>query len=193
MPQTTFGKRQRWTSVEPPQRTTAPGGDPALLSPQHAAFFASLRAEQEAHQTDAPRAVPRSGRAALLAGLVIGCALAGFDVTGNRSAGDIAALAGAFGLTLGAASVLPGLILLGLVGGARASAMTVIAVHGVLHRVGQTGFFAYGMAGAAAALALAALIAALFGHAPAHGWLVEAAAGAGSGFLYRVFAGTRAV
>ena len=185
-PAPAFGKRQS----SPRGSARGPGVEPIAVSPEHAAFLTAIRAETHERE-DVARQVPRSGRAALLSGLVVGCALAGFDVTGGTGAAEVAAIGGALGIAVDPANLLPGLILLGLLGGARASAVTLVAVNGLLQRTGQTSHAAYAAAGAAAACVLAAATLVLFGHAPAHGWPLEAASGAAAGFFYRVFAGSR--
>lgn len=160
---------------------------------EHAAFFAEARRDATQVAPDSRAlVVPRSYKAAFLAGLVVGCALVGFSVTGAPTTDPFAEIGQAFGTSIDTRGALPVVLLLGLFGGARAAAMTVLPVHGLLTKVEQTSHAAYAAGGALAAVALAGVLLLVLGHAPAHGWPVEIAAGAGCGFLYRVFAGARA-
>ena len=162
---------------------------PVLLRhDDNAAFFATLRASMEETETAVPLAVPRSFRAAFLAGLVVGCALVGFKVTDDAAMGPLAGLAG---LGVSPRAMLPALLVIGLVGGARAAAVTVLVVHHILAKAEQSSPMAYAAGGALASGVLAGVMLLALRHAPAHGWAVEIAAGAGSGWLYRVFAGTK--
>ena len=139
-----------------------------------------------------PRIVPRSGTAAILAGLVVGFCLAGLDIT--RAAVPDPALAPLIGLVapdgIGTTSALPAMIVLSLFSGARIAAMTLLLSHRLLHGAGWTSHAAYALGGAAAAAAYAGVVMA-FGHPPVHGWILDVAAGGGAGFFYRMFAGAR--
>ena len=162
------------------------------LAPDYAAAFAAIRAE--ASEDDArPVVVPRSARAAFLAGLVVGFCLAGLDAT--RANAMLTDLGGV--VPGGAPRMLPVIILLGLLGGARAAAATVLCSHWVLRRMRWSGHLAYALGGGTVAAGVAALTwqLARYGLAePAtlqgHGWPGNIAAGAAAGFFYRVFAGS---
>jgi|GEM_PF-2492118 len=188
-PAPVFGKRSRAAVRQGPARAaTAPA------APDHAAVFATARAEV----ADAPRdvAVPRSFRAALLAGLVVGCCLAGVDAT--RSGETLRALSGGLLSATDAPRLAPLILVLALYGGARAAATSLLLAHAVLRRVGLTGHLSYALGSAAVAVALSALAVALVQSGviegslvPTHGLSIDAAAGGGAGFFYRVFAGAR--
>ncbi len=134
--------------------------------------------------------VPRSFTAAFLAGLVIGCALAGFEVARGEDTALISTLSAILGRRIDANGLLPALIVVGLAGGARAAAMTMLVAHTLLEMAARRSYDAYAFGGAAAAAMMAALSQAM-GHPPGHGWGVELLAGAGTGLLYRIFAGSR--
>ena len=189
---TPFGKRNRPAL---PRATAAA----ATLVPQ-AALFAEIRAEAEAVETR-PLVVPRSFRAAILAGLVVGCCLAGLDAT---RAGDM--LRDLPGAAVGASplgdpvKLLPVFLILGLLGGARAAATNLLVAHWLLRRAGWTHHLAYALAGAIVAAGVAGLAQAIAftglmdsAGLRGHGLLLDMAAGAGAGFFYRVFAGAASV
>ena len=164
----------------------------AVPEPDHAAFFAAARAETT--EATRERAVPRSFRAALLAGLVVGCCLAGLDAT--HAGETLRALTVGLVSAETAPKLVPVVILLGLWGGARAAATSLLVAHAVLRRCGLTTHLAYAAGGAmvAAAVSLAGLALAQTGLVgaealPSHGLALDALAGAGAGFFYRVFAG----
>ena len=190
-PAPTFGRRSAPVGRV---RTAAPS--PAASAQDHAAFFAAARAEIE--DTPRERAVPRSFRAALLAGLVVGCCLAGLDVT--RANETLHALSDGLLSSDAAPRLVPVVILLGLYGGARAAATSLLVAHAILRRIGLTGHLAYAAGGAIVASALSLVTAAVAqagwfdsGLLPSHGLAIDVAAGAGAGFFYRVFAGAAPV
>ncbi len=185
-----FGKRNRVVPTTAPARLAPPRI--ALEPDPHRAFFAAARVETEA---DAPAAglveVPRSLRAAILAGIVVACGLAGLDATQKIAA--LRDLTEAMPDQPQVRLLAPALILLAVLGGGRSAATSLLLAHGVLKRTGQTGQMAYALGGAAAAAAFAAALMLVLGQAPAHGFAVDILAGAAGGFFYRVFAGTRSV
>ncbi len=134
-------------------------------------------------------AVPRSFRAALLAGLAVGFCLVGLDI-GHAGAVD-PTLEPLF-RQVGAdpRQALPYTITFGLLTGARAAAATLLVAHRLLAGARLTGFAAYAGGGALVAAAWTLLAQAL-GHAPRHGWFLDLLAGAAAGALYRLFAGAR--
>jgi hypothetical protein len=182
----TFGKRNR----TPPR--PAPSIPAAVAVADQAAFFATARRDVE--ETDErPRIVPRSFRAALLAGLVVGFCLAGLDVThGVATDAALDPLLKASGLLGDVEKALPWMIALSLLSGARTAAATLLISHRLLAWAGQSTHFAYAAGGAAVAAVYAALVGAL-GHPSHHGWIIDLAAGAGAGFFYRMFAGAKRV
>ena len=183
-----FGKRNRTVAAAVPTRPSPPRVD--LQDDAHRAFFAAARGESDTNGLTASAVeVPRSLRAAVLAGIVVACGLAGLD-----AAEQIATLRGlteAMPDQSGVPLLAPALILLAVLGGGRAAATSLLLAHGALKRTGQTGHLAYALGGGAAAAALAAALMLVLGHAPAHGFAIDILAGAAGGFFYRVFAGTR--
>lgn len=184
-----FGKRNRVATAaavaRPLPRRADNEADP------HRAFFAAAKIETEAHEEGRTVEVPRSLRAAVLAGLVVACGLAGLDATGR-----MASLSGLIASVPGSPDVrflAPALIFLAVLGGGRSAATSLLLAHGVLGRVGQTSHLAYALGGGAAAAVLASAIALAMGQAPLHGFVLDTLAGAAGGFFYRVFAGTRVV
>lgn len=178
-----FGKRNR------PRR---PDARPLVAAApiDQAAVFAAIRADLDEKANTRAFVVPRSFTAAFLAGLVVGCALAGFDVTGDDAAGRVQTIADLIGARVDTTKLLPVLIMIGLLGGARIAAVTVLFVHTLLNKAGRTDHASYALGGATASVVLAGALC-LVGHPPAHGWIIECLAGAGSGVFYRIFAGMR--
>lgn len=183
-----FGKRNR---TRPALR---PLPDPvAVAVVDQAAFFAAARQDFDAEDSRA-KIVPRSFRAAMLAGLVVAFCLAGLDIT-KAAAVDpaldpllqMSGLAGSIG------QALPYMIGLSLLSGARTAATTLLIAHRLLAWAGQSSHLAYALGGAAIAATWAALVFMLLGHAPTHGWGLDIAAGAGAGFFYRMFAGAKRI
>lgn len=189
-PSPVFGKRN--ARVASPAAPAAPA---VSAGPDHAAFFAETRREIAEDDTR-PLVVPRSFRAAILAGLAVGFCLAGLDVT--RANETLRHLSGLLSVGDDTARLLPVVILLALLGGARAAATNLLISHSLLRRVGWTGHAAYAFGGGAVAAGLSLLALALIqggfldaAMTPTHDWPIDAAAGAGAGFFYRVFAGAR--
>lgn len=192
-PRPTFGKRN--PATRPRSASGAEAVSSLPVEDPHRAFFAALFSEHgNVGSLDtgapAPSVVPRSLRAAVLAGLVVACGLAGLDATTRLAAmRDVAAvLPDQPGVPL----LAPALILLAVIGGGRAAATSLLVAHWGLARLGETGHLAYALGGAAAAGAVAALLLVLLGQPPAHGFALDVLAGGAGGFFYRVFAGTRA-
>jgi hypothetical protein len=174
-----FGKRHATTPM-----ATPPASDDA-------AFFAEARREIAADATR-PRVVPVSVRAAVLASIVVGCFLLSLDIQGASTVNpNLTPLLEMEGLKGVAAQAMPYMILLSLLGGVRIAAATLLIAHRVLAFAGQTSPLAYALGGAALTAAYAGILMALTHQPPTHGWLVDLAAGAGSGFFYRLFAGAR--
>ena len=183
-----FGKRNRAPVAAGVVRPAPP--PPAADANAHRAVFEAWRAEEAGPEPSAASEVPRSLRAAVLAGIVVACGLAGLDATER-----IAALRGITEAIPGRPEVpllVPALVLLAVIGGGRSAATSLLVAHSVLSRAGRTGHLAYTLGGAAAAAALAAALLLALGQAPAHGFAVDVLAGAAGGFFYRVFAGARA-
>lgn len=188
-----FGKRNAPRPAAAPVAKMAASASDALdeIPAEQATFFAAVRSELGQSEEARRLVVPWSFKAATLAGLVVGCALAGFDVTNQAADGRFRVVAGLFGLQVDQRWLLPAMLALGLFAGARVSAMIVLGVHAVLGWAGETGHVAYLLGGAAASVAFSAAMLAVAGHPPAHGFLVELMAGAGAGLCYRAVAGAR--
>lgn len=143
---------------------------------------------------ESPRlVVPRSFRAALLAGLATACLSAGFLlIQHTQDAGDVGELAGVAGLLgVNMQAWTPALLLFSLLNAGQATAGTLLTAHFVLRRIGATNLFAYSVGGAAAGVfwVLAAQYIGLGGDG--YGLFAEAAMGACAGFFYRLLAGAR--
>ncbi|WP_158807419.1 hypothetical protein [Beijerinckia sp. L45] len=189
----TFGKRNRASAAPRQNLAPTPAAGPAVAIPDQAAFFAAARQEIDPPDTRR-KIVPRSFRAALLAGLVVAFCLAGLDIT-KAAAVDPALepLLKMSGLLANIGQALPYMIALSLLSGARTAATTLLIAHRLLAWRGESGYLAYAAGGAAAAAVWTVLVLVLLGHAPTHGWVLDIAAGAGAGFFYRMFAGATRV
>ena len=188
-PSPTFGRRNRPSA--PPRLPASPS---APAAPDRPAVFAEARLDVEAAGDTSHRVVPRSFRAALLAGLVVAFCLAGLDIT-RAAAIDPALdpLLKRSGLLGDVGQALPYMIALSLLSGARTAATTLLIAHRLLAWSGRSSHLAYAVGGALVAALWAAFVVVLLGHTPTHGLLLDVAAGGGAGFLYRMFAGaTRA-
>lgn len=162
----------------------------------YAAFLTATRAEFAKLDGDPPRVVPRSFVAAFLAGIIVGCCLVGLDIAGVKGAAasgkamiDLSALLGEAPAAGGGLS--PSVILLGVLGGGRAAATSLLIGRELLARLGLTSHAAYIAGCAAAALAFAGAMSFVTGLPPSHGWLIDGLAGGGAGLFYRIFAGCR--
>lgn len=191
-----FGKRHA------PQRPA-----PAAALPAPAVFdipgeqppaLTQIRREMGDALPAPPRQVPRSFRAAILAGLVTGCFLTGLDLGQPAAAGPalqpLLTSAGLGGLDAGLdGPAQPYLIALSLVAGGRAAASALLIAHRVLAAMKETSLIAYALSGTAINLVIAGVLQLAAGAPPSHGWPAEMAAGALAGFFYRVFAGAKFV
>ena len=134
--------------------------------------------------------VPRSWRAAILAGAAVSCLNAGFVIlkakNGSAEMGAMLQMAG-----VDEARSLPILLAASLWTGSEAAATTVLFAHSGLKRIGQSSILAYALAGAAVTGIFTALTQALGMGGGEYGWPIEIATGAAAGFFYRVFAGAR--
>lgn len=138
----------------------------------------------------AKAAVPRSYRAAILAGFVVAILhAAGATTFASHAAGGLSAFAP------GSAKVpvTIGLVLAALCSGAKDSAFCLLVAHRLLARLGYTSHFAYVLGSTSASLAAAAGAYAL-GMASGTAGLANAVlCGAAAGLFYRLFAGTSPV
>lgn len=182
-----FGKRNRVAAARVEARPS-PSRD-EIDAQALRAFFAAARAEVDTADPVGIVEVPRSLRAALLAGIVVACGLAGLDAT--EKIATLRGLAEAMPDPTELRYLAPALILLAVLGGGRSAATSLLLAHGALRRLGQTGHLAYALGGGVAAALAAAALMLVLGLSPAHGFAVDILAGAAAGFFYRVFAGTR--
>jgi hypothetical protein len=180
-----FGKRQ------PVRRAIPAAPVPCEIPAEHAAVFTAIRHGLGDAIPAQQRAVPRSFNAALLAGLVTAFFMAGLDI-GQPSPVDAALqpLLDRVGID-GFDQARPIMIALSLLGGARAAVTALLIAHRLLAKVGHTSLAAYALGGAAANAIFAEIIMAISGIPPHHGWPLEIAAGAITGFFYRLFAGAK--
>ena len=188
MPAAAFGKRN--LHPQPIHGSTSLDREPDV----HAEFFAAVRADLADGREVRRMIVPRSFKAAFLAGLVVGCALAGFTATETSAApSPLATITAALGTPIDTSSLdlTPVKILLGLFGGARMAVTTMLVVQTLLDRADLSSRSAYAVGGAMVSAVFAAVTLVALGHPPAHGWPIEVVAGAACGLLYRVFAGRR--
>lgn len=133
--------------------------------------------------------VPRSFRAAILAGCIVAVVNAATNATfaaeANDNLGILSAVAGTN------ASVIAALLVAALWSGARTSAMILLISHRVLTAMERTSYFSYAAAGAVVALGFE-LMMQLFGKSPGAGGLgLEVLSGIGAGLFYRLFAGAQ--
>jgi hypothetical protein len=165
-----------------------PSSEPAALQLPAELVASILQREQRATGSEnvaRKASVPRSLRAALLAGLCVGFFSAALNITATPSLGkELAPLLGDAALPLPAIS-----ILLGLWSAARTSMMSLLVTQRILNYFGRTQHIAYALGGATTALAYAGVIHLLGPGLPHHGFGVEFITGLGAGFFYRLFAG----
>lgn len=181
-----FGKRTAAHATSAGSAAT-----PATAQDQ-AAFFERVRAEVADRGEQRACHVPHSFKSASLAGLVVGCGLAGFNVTDTSAGNRFSALTEHLGLQADMSNLMPAMILLGLLSGVRAAALTLLLLRWLLDRAGHTDHLSYLVGGALISVCVAGAVLAILGHPPAHGWVVEGLSGAAAGLMYRGFAGTRA-
>jgi hypothetical protein len=175
--QPTFGRR----GGAPSALTTA---TPSTAQPARLADIVPARSAAD----ESRRLVPRSLRATLLAGLVVGLVQAGIAAQAPPVP-DL--LADALGGASPASAVLPFALTSGIASGVLDAFGALALVRGLLNKLGRTGPLDYALGGGALALASA-----LAGHLLGLGGLgqdlpLDMALGAVAGFLYRLFAGTR--
>lgn len=133
--------------------------------------------------------VPRSFRAAILAGLIVAIVSAATNATFAAEANQELGILSVFGA--GNAPVLVALLLAALWSGARTSALILLVAHRLLASMQRTSHLSYGIAGGVVALAFALLMQAL-GYSPGAGGLsMDVLTGFGAGLFYRLFAGAK--
>jgi hypothetical protein len=132
--------------------------------------------------------VPRSYRAAILAGFIVAILNAAVNVTFAAKATDGL---GIFSLGSAKVPVAAALILGALWSAAQSSAICLLVAHRLLVRMQHTSYAAYVTGAGAAALGLAAIMW-VFGSSPGPGGFAMALfSGMVTGLFYRIFAGTK--
>ena len=129
--------------------------------------------------------VPRSFRAAILAGLIVAIVSAATNATFAAEASQDLSF---FSFGSANAPIIVALLLAALWSGARTSALCIFVTHRVLASMQRTSHLSYGIAGGLVALAFALLMQAL-GKSPGPGGLaMDVLTGVGAGMFYRLFA-----
>ncbi len=177
-----------------PAQTLAPSSN-AVSTPESEAllkFTAALAEEKQKAQQDkytggGALIVPASGRAALLAGLVVACLHASLDLGASVALGQ---KLGTISIDGQALPIVPLILLGSLWAGAESSVTGIFFVRTLLAPLQMTHIAAYAICGGLVALAYAAIMQAL-GWGNFEGLPVDVAMGVGAGFFYRLFAGTR--
>ncbi|MGA3303452.1 MAG: hypothetical protein ABSC72_09205 [Methylovirgula sp.] len=132
--------------------------------------------------------VPRSFRAAILAGLIVAIVSAATNATFAAEASQDLSF---FSLGSANAPIIVALLLAALWSGARTSALCIFVTHRVLAAMQRTSHLSYGIAGGVVALAFGLLLQAL-GKSPGPGGIsMEVLSGVGAGLFYRLFAGAQ--
>jgi hypothetical protein len=190
-----FGRRGRSSPVVI-ARPIAPATAPQRLAQKNLAVPPEVVAAvlNPNRETRSPRAtregekVPRSFRAAILAGLIVAIVTAATNATfATEASQDLSFFS--FGSANG--PIIVALLLAALWSGARTSALCIFVTHRVLAAMQRTSHLSYGIAGGVVALAFALLMQAL-GKSPGPGGLsMEVLSGVGAGLFYRLFAGAR--
>jgi hypothetical protein len=186
-PSQPFGKRGR-TVVAPSRLQPLQTDEPAARLPADlvAAIIRPAAAEANAGDVAGKAAVPRSFRAALLAGLCVGFFNAALNMTEVSAFGEkIALILGQTTLPLTAIA-----LVIGIWSGARTTALTLLVTHRILAYLGWTKPVVYALGGGAVAALFGAVMQVLGGGLSHHDFGVEFISGLGAGFFYRLFAGT---
>jgi len=159
------------------------------VSPELVATLMQRDAHTPASRSRGIEKVPRSFRAAVLAGCIVAIFNAATNATFAAEANDsLGILSSAFA---GNASVIAALLIAALWSGARTSAMVLLISHRLLTAMERTSYFSYAAAGGIVALGFALLMQ-MLGKSPGAGGLgMEVLSGVGAGLFYRLFAGAR--
>jgi hypothetical protein len=189
-PSQPFGKRGRTvvalSRLQPLQMDEPAARLPADLVAAIIRPAAGVAAGANAGDIAGKAAVPRSFRAALLAGLCVGFFNATLNMTEVSAVGEkIALILGQTTLPLTAIA-----LVIGIWSGARTTALTLLVTHRILAYLGWTKPVAYALGGGAVAALFGAVMQVLGGGLSHHDFGVEFISGLGAGFFYRLFAGT---
>jgi len=158
------------------------------LSPELVATLLQPEGQESAGFARQSGKVPRSFRAALLAGLIVACLNAAANATFAASATrDL----GMFSFGSANVPVLVALLLGALWSGARTSAACLLIAHRLLAAWGRTSPAYYVLGGGVAAVGLALLTHVLDGGMTPTVLAMDAFSGMVAGFFYRLFAGLK--
>jgi hypothetical protein len=193
--QSQSGSRRLKAPAATPPATLSKSGAVNLSETEVAtaiAEFAATLAEDprkaDEHKTlQGPRVVPRSTRAALLAGLVAACLHVSLDLGSSIA---LTQQLGAISLAGQAVPLGPMLLIDGLLSAARASAFCLLAVRAILSRLEMTHIGAYTLCGSLVALLYTMIMQAL-GYGQLERLPLDVATGCAARFFYRLFAGTK--
>jgi hypothetical protein len=189
-----FGRRGRAPTLaaRPMQHAGAPKRlvqQTAAVRPEIVAAMLQPQAAEEAlSAVRTGEIVPRSFRAAILAGFIVAILNAAVNATFAAQAKD-----GLGGVSLGSATapIVAGLLIAALWSSAQTSTFCILVAHRLLAAMGRTSLMAYAVAGGVAAVVLAGLMYLLGGTSGPGGVGMEILSGMGAGVFYRFFAGTR--
>lgn len=153
-------------------------------------LMAKPSSDEPDHRTSAKGVVPTSWRAGILAGLAASSLQAGYVILQASNSNDqVSAMLAAAGVDQ--TKTLPILLLSSLIGGGEATASTILFVHSLLRKAGQTNLVAYAVGGGVVAAGVSALMQALGTSFGPTTLPVDIATGVAAGFFYRMFAGAR--
>jgi len=204
MPKTakTFGRRNLPSETQVPARFAAASPRLPVALPESgkkpnieaaALFAAALAAERQAAEaggSHGSRMVPKSVRAALLAGLVVALLHTSLDLGTIIALGQQSGTVSVGGHTM---PMGPMLLIDGLLSGARWSTIGLLSVRALLTQLERTGFGAYALCGGGVALLYALLMQTLGWGDQVADLPMDIGTGAAAGFFYRLFAGTKPV
>lgn len=144
--------------------------------------------ETSADRSRGGEKVPRSFRAAILAGCIVAIFNAATNATFAAEANDSL---GVLSFGAGNAPVVVALLIAALWSGAQTSAMILLVGHRLLAAMQRTSYFSYAIAGGGIAFGLGLVLQMLGKSLGAGGLGMEALSGVGAGLFYRLFAGAR--
>lgn len=187
-----FGRRGRAPALaaRPARIAAAPPGlaqQTSAVPPEIVAALVHPQGEETSTAVRSGERVPRSFRAAILAGCIVAILNAAANATFAAKATEGL---GVFSLGSANVPIVTALLLAALWSGARTSALCLLVAHRLLTAMGRTSQISYVIAGGGAALVFAVIMQA-FGSAPGPGGLgMECFSGMVAGLFYRLFAGT---
>ncbi len=187
-----FGRRGRVPA--PAARPARPGAAPRLplptagVPPEIVAALLHPEGEAASGTRRDGEIVPRSFRAAILAGFIVAILNAAANAT---FAAEAQASLSHFSFGSANVPIVVALLFAALWSGARTSALCLLVAHRLLAAMARVSPISYAIAGGGIALAFALLMQA-FGNAPGPGGFgMEVVSGMGAGLFYRLFAGTQ--